>query len=127
MELKDCLPLDLQGQTTTIIPIAAGLSGAGVFWVEAAGQAFVLKISSEGEALANWRRKLHIQQLAADAGLAPRVAHMDEGQRAILSDFVVDRSFPAFYNNPLTHETALMQLGRMVRRIHGLPCRPRWR
>lgn len=124
MELKTCLPLDLQGQTTTISPIAAGLSGAGVYRVEAAGQAFVLKISSEGEAFADWHGKLHIQQLAVDAGLAPGVAHVDEAQRAVLSNFVVDRSFPAFYNNPLTHETALTQLGRMVRRIHDLPLLP---
>jgi aminoglycoside phosphotransferase (APT) family kinase protein len=124
VSLEACLPADLQGSTPTITRIAAGLSGAGVYRVEAAGQAFVLKISGEAEPLAGWRRKLHIQQLAANAGLAPRVIHGDEARRAVVSAFVVDRSFPAFYRNPRTHEAALAQLGRTVRRVHELPLPP---
>ena len=124
MSLEACLPADLRGPTTTITRIAAGLSGAGVYRVEAAGQAFVLKISGEGEPLAGWRRKLHIQQLAANAGLAPRVIHVDEARRAVMSAFVVDRSFPAFYGDPRTREAALAQLGRTVRRVHELPLPP---
>src|SRR5215207_1987048 len=120
MNLEACLPVDLRGSSTTITKIAAGLSGAGVYRVEANGQAFVLKISSEDEPLASWRSKLHIQQLAANAGLAPRVIHMDEALRAVMSAFVVDRSFPALYGNPHTREAALGQLGQMVRRVHEL-------
>ena len=37
----------------------------------------MLKISGAEEPLAAWRRKVHIQQLAAGAGLAPRVVHAD--------------------------------------------------
>src|SRR5215212_2586627 len=102
MNLEACLPVDLREPSTTITRIAAGLSGAGVYRVEAAGQAFVLKISDEGEPLAGWRRKLHIQQLAANAGLAPRIVHVDEARRAIMSAFVVDRSFPALFGDPRT-------------------------
>lgn len=121
MNLEACLPVDLRGSSTTITKIAAGLSGAGVYRVEANGQAFVLKISSEDEPLASWRSKLHIQQLAANAGLAPRVIHRDEALRAVMSAFVVDRSFPALYGNPHTREAALVQLSQMVRRLHELP------
>jgi aminoglycoside phosphotransferase (APT) family kinase protein len=123
VSLEACLPEDLRGPATTITRIAAGLSGAGVYRVEA-GQAFVLKISSEGEPLADWRHKLHIQQLAAAAGLAPRVVHVDEARRAVLSAFVVDRSFPAFYGDPRTHEAALALLGRTLRRVHDIPLPP---
>jgi Ser/Thr protein kinase RdoA (MazF antagonist) len=118
------LPSEFQGPATTITKIAAGLSGAGVYRVDADGQAFVLKVSAEGEPLENWRGKLHIQQLAANAGLAPRVIHADEARRAIVSAFVVDRSFPAFYGDPRTREAAIAQLGRMVRRMHALPLPP---
>jgi thiamine kinase-like enzyme len=97
------------------------MSGASVYRVEAAGQSFVLKVASEAENDAEWRRALHIQRLAADAGLAPRIVHVDEARRAVLTAFVVDRSFVAFYGNPRTHEAALTQLGRTVRRIHALP------
>jgi thiamine kinase-like enzyme len=121
MTIENCLPADLRGPTTTLTRIAAGLSGADVYRVEAAGQSFVLKVASEAENDADWRRALHIQRLAADAGLAPRIVHVDEARRAVLSAFVVDRSFVAFYGNPSTHEAALTQLGRTVRRIHALP------
>jgi aminoglycoside phosphotransferase (APT) family kinase protein len=116
-----CLPADLRRGATTITRVAAGLSGAGVYRVEAAGEAFVLKISDEGEPLAGWRRALHIQQLAAGAGLAPRVIHVDEARRAVVSAFVVDRSFAALYGDPRSREAALAQLGRTVRRVHELP------
>nr|WP_239015303.1 phosphotransferase [Archangium violaceum] len=101
--------------------MAAGLSGAGVYRVETAGQSFVLKIAGEAENDADWRPALHIQRLAADAGLAPRIVHVDEARRAVLTAFVSDRSFGAFYGDPRTHEAALTQLGRTVRRIHALP------
>jgi thiamine kinase-like enzyme len=124
VSLEACLPADLRGPTTTITPMGMGASGAGVYRVEAAGQPFVLKIAGEGEPIEAWRRKLHIQQLAANAGLAPRVVHADEERRAVLSAFVVDRSFPAFYGDPRTREAALAQLGRTVRRVHELPLPP---
>jgi thiamine kinase-like enzyme len=121
MTVEDCLPADLRGPTTTLTRIAAGLSGAGVYRVEASGQSFVLKVAGEAENDADWRRALHIQRLAADAGLAPRIVHVDEARRAVLTAFVLDRSFVAFYGDPRTHEAALTQLGRTVRRIHALP------
>jgi aminoglycoside phosphotransferase (APT) family kinase protein len=124
VRVEACLPADLQGATTTITRVAAGLSGAGVYRVEAGASAFVLKISTEEEGLAAWRERLDLQQLAANAGLAPRIIHVDEARRAVLSVFVVDRSFSAFYANPGTHEAALALLGRTLRRIHELPLPP---
>ncbi|HYO51165.1 phosphotransferase [Archangium sp.] len=121
MTLEDCLPPDLRGPATTITRIAAGLSGAGVYRVEAAGKSFVLKVAGESDSSADWRRGFHVQRLAADAGLAPRIVHADEARRAVLTAFVADRSFLAFYADPRTHEAALAQLGRTVRRLHDLP------
>lgn len=124
MTPEDCLPPDLRGPGTTILPITAGLSGAGVYRVESAGRSFVLKVAADGEGPSDWRRALHVQRLAADAGLAPRVVHVDEGRRAVVTDFVADRSFVSFYRDPRTHEAALALLGRTVRRIHSLPVPP---
>jgi aminoglycoside phosphotransferase (APT) family kinase protein len=119
--IEDCLPPHLKDATTTIARIEAGLSGAGVYLVEAAGQSFVLKVAAQAENAADWRRAIHIQRLAADAGLAPGIIHVDEPRRAVLTAFVADRSFPSFYRDPLTHQSALTQLGRTVRRVHALP------
>jgi aminoglycoside phosphotransferase (APT) family kinase protein len=121
MNVEECLPANLRGPTTTITRIAAGMSGAGVYRVEAAGQPYVLKVASEAESEVDWRRALHIQRLAAEAGLAPRIFHVDEARRAVLTAFVADRSFVAFFRDPRTHDAALTLLGRTARRIHALP------
>ena len=93
--LDACLPADLRGPSTTITRVAAGLSGAGVYRVDAAGQTFVLKTAGASELLTNWDRTLRIQQLASAAGLAPRIVHVDATRRAIVTDFVTERSFVA--------------------------------
>lgn len=104
--------------------LGTGLSGAGVYRIEADGQAFALKISAEGEPLAGFRSRLRVQRCAADSGLAPRVLHVDEARRAVLSAFVVDRSLPARYSDPRTREAVVEQLGRTIRRVHELPLPP---
>ncbi len=121
MTLENCLPSDLRGPTTTIAPIAAGLSGAGLYRVERDGRVFVLKVAAETEDGGDWRSALEIERLAADAGLAPGIVHVDEARRAVLTAFVVDRSFAALYLDPGTRAAALTLLGRTVRRIHALP------
>jgi hypothetical protein len=124
MNLEDCLPPHLRGASTTITKIGAGLSGAGVYRVQAEGRAFALKISPADEPLDTWRQKLDIQQLASDAGLAPTIVHQDEARRAVVSAMIVDRSFPGFYADPRTREAAITLLGRTVRRVHDLPLPP---
>ena len=124
MNLEDCLPPDLRGASTTITPLAGGLSGAGVYRVEADGRVFALKIWDPGAPLAGWRRALHVQRLAADAALAPRIVHVDEDRRAVLSDFVGGPPFPALYGDPRTRGEALARLGRTLRRVHALPVPP---
>jgi hypothetical protein len=121
MTLEDCLPSDLRGPATTITPVAAGLSGAGVYRVEHDGRAFALKVTGIGEDAGDWRRALEIQRRAADAGLAPGIVHVDEARRAVVTVFVTDRSFPELYLDPGTRAAALTLLGRTVRRIHALP------
>ena len=122
--LDAALPAHLRGDATTITKIAAGLSGAGVYRVDAGGELFVLKVSAASEPFADWRRRLHIQQLAADVGLTPRIVHVDESRRAVVSTFVADRSFPMFYRDPGTHDAAFAELARVIRRVHELPPPP---
>jgi thiamine kinase-like enzyme len=124
MRLEACLPPELRGPATTITPIAAGLSGAGVYRVEAAGQTYVLKVAATREPAAEWRHRVNLQRLAAGAGVAPRVVHADEERRAVLSAFVADRSFMARYADPRTKDAAVAQLGRTIRRVHDLPIPP---
>lgn len=121
MDLEACLPAALRERSPTLTKIAAGMSGAGVYRVDAGGDAYVLRLAGAAIDPAPWRRQLAIERLAADAGLAPRVVHVDEARRAVVSAFVVDRSFPALLGNPATHSAAIDLLARTFRRLHALP------
>jgi aminoglycoside phosphotransferase (APT) family kinase protein len=114
----------MRGGMAVITPIGAGLSGAGVYRVEGAGPTRVLKISKDTEPLVDWRRRLAIHRAAANAGVAPRIIHVDEARRAVVSEFVVDRSFPGFFMNPETRAAAIALLGSTLRRVHDLPVPP---
>jgi aminoglycoside phosphotransferase (APT) family kinase protein len=119
--LDACLPEHLRAPSTTIARIGKGLSGAGVYRVEAGARAYVLKIAAETEPLDAWRRRIEMQRLASDAGLAPRVAHHDEVRRAVVSEHVADRGFMGRLTDPRTRDAAVDQLGDAMRRLHALP------
>ena len=121
MSLEVCLPPSLRRPETRFTSISDGISGAEVYRVDADGRAFVLKIAPANEDPASWRRALEIRRRAAAAGLTPEPIHVDETRRAILTDLIVDRSFAAFYRDPSSHERALIQLARTIRRVHALP------
>jgi len=121
MTLEACLPDQLRGPTTSITRIAGGLSGAGVYLVEAAAHSYVLKVAREGEPIEAWRQSLEIQRRAGDAGVAPRVIHHDEARRAVVSEHVVNRGFAPRLFNSQTRDAAILQLGQTIRRIHALP------
>src|SRR5574337_2056774 len=119
--LHACLPAELRGADTKIERIRAGMSGAGVYRVEAAGKSYVLKVASPGELVASWRQRVELQRSAGSAGVAPAVVHVDEERKAIVSEHVADRSFPAFFHNPQTRDAAVSLLGTALRRVHELP------
>jgi aminoglycoside phosphotransferase (APT) family kinase protein len=121
VRIEESLPPELHRSTTAIVKVSAGLSGAGVYRVDVAGRAYVLKISDDTQPLSAWRSTMRIRQLAAGAGLAPPIIHVDEARRAVLTAFVVDRSFAAYCRSLATHDAALTQLGRTLRRVHDLP------
>lgn len=122
--LETYLPAHLRSPTTTITRMAAGLSGAGVYRVEAGGETFALKIASPQTDADDWRRHVEIQQAAAAAGVAPRVVHVDARQQAVLTAFVTDRSFPMLLITPSTRAQAITLLGTTLAAVHGLPVPP---
>jgi aminoglycoside phosphotransferase len=107
MELEALLPAELRGPDTKIARVAAGQSGAGVYRVDAGGKAYVLKVGADARAV----------QMAAEAGLAPRVVHVDGN--AVVSEFVEDRSFGMWFMT--AREPAVEALGKMLARVHALP------
>ena len=115
MNLEACLPEHLRGEL--IVRASAGLSGAGVYRV---GESFVLKISDGSAPIDDWRRRLALHRLAAEARVAPAIVHVDEAHRAVVSAFA-SGSFVPRYADPRTRDAAIAQLGRTLRRVHDLP------
>lgn len=121
MSLDECLPDSLRGPGTSITRITRGLSGAGVYRVQAAGTMYVLKIASEVEPVESWRAALDIQRRAGEAGVAPGLVHHDEVRRAVVTEHVADRGFSTRLYDPATRDAAIRELGEALRRLHTLP------
>lgn len=119
--LTAALPEALRDGAPTFTRMAAGLSGAGVYRVEAKGQSYVLKLAAANEALSDWEHRLSVQQHAAEAGVAPALLHSDASRRAVLSEFVRDQSFAMLFGHPGTRSQALQLLGQTLRRIQQIP------
>lgn len=118
MNLDDCLPERLRGSPVT--PIAAGMSGAGVYRVGEPTQ-HVLKVAEGSTPLEEWRRAIELRRRAADAGLTPKVIHVDEARRAVVTDFVADRGLMMLLGNPRRRPEAVALLGKTLARLHQLP------
>lgn len=121
VDLQACLPEHLRTPSTTLARMGKGLSSASVFRVEADGARFALKVGAASVPLETWRRGVEIHRLAAEAGIAPRVVHVDEARRAVLSEHAGDRGFYAQIAIPQTRDAALERLGQVMRRVHALP------
>ncbi|HEY1812689.1 MAG TPA: phosphotransferase [Kofleriaceae bacterium] len=112
-DLAACLPPELHD--AAIERISVGLSGAGVYRVDAGARgSFVLKISEQP-------LKREIIELASNAGIAPRVIHVDADRNAFVSELVIDRGFMARVMTPATRALAIDELARTLRRVHDLP------
>nr|HEX4316322.1 phosphotransferase [Kofleriaceae bacterium] len=123
MEPIDCLPEALRAQAPQIARVTAGLSGAGVYRVDAGGASYILKVGLGISGLTRdaWRARVRAQQAAGEAGVAPRVVHVDDDRIAILMELVVDRGFGPWLMSPATRATAIAELARTLRRVHALP------
>lgn len=119
-DLASCLPDSLRAASPTITRIGAGMSGAGVYRVEAAGSAYVLKVADAGSR-EGWHARLAMHRAAAAAGVAPAVIHVDEARFAVLSELVADRGFPMLLMNPATRAAGLDLIGTTLHRVHALP------
>jgi len=118
VNLEDCLPANLR--PASITRIGLGQSGAGVYRVISGGTTAVLKVAAEAQPLEAFRTKVDIQRAAAAAGVAPRILHVDETRRAVVSEHVSDRGYPMLLANPASRANAIAQLGATLRRLHAI-------
>jgi hypothetical protein len=140
VELIECLPNALRDAAPRFTPISSGMSGARVIRVDAGNQTVLLRIAANhganhgvnhdsnldatGAGFEAWRRQRRIEAAAGEAGVAPRVLHVDEKRGAVISEYVIDRGFPMLLMATETRGRAMALLGDLFRRLHALPIPP---
>ncbi len=120
-EIEGLLPAALCPPGTTIRPVGAGQSGAGVYRLDGPAGRFVVKRTPASEPEAAWQRSVAVQRAAASAGVAPTVVHADSSHRVVVSEAIDDRGWAPYYGQPATHDAAMTLLGATIRRLHALP------
>jgi len=118
--LLPLLPEALVGAALRIEPIRAGLSGAGVYAVSTARGAYVLRVQAREHNEAYFAQQLRVLRRAADAGIAPAIAHVDEAARAIVSARVPGRPMAEALADPARRGLVLGSIVDQLRVLHAL-------
>jgi aminoglycoside phosphotransferase (APT) family kinase protein len=101
----------------SIRPIPGGVSGAFVYRVAAGDRRYVLRMEGFASPLRNPHQYTSMR-IAAEAGIAPRLYHVDEVARVAVMDFIVEQPLNTYPGGP--HALA-QALGDMLRRLQGTP------
>lgn len=98
-----------------IAPVSGGTTAAAVFRIDAAGKSWVLRVEGQPSPLRNPHQYASMR-IAADAGIAPPLHHVDEAGRVAVMDFIVQRPLGSFPGGP----TALVRaIGELLGRLQA--------
>lgn len=113
------LPEQQVGSVTSIEPISTGASGASVYAVTTTRGELVLRVSGDRFA-AHWAQQLLIMRRAADRGIAPAIAHVDEAAHAIASVRLQALPLAAALGNPTQRDAAIGSIVTQLRTLHAI-------
>lgn len=100
-----------------LTPVSGGASGASVYRVESRNRLYLLRIEGPADPLLPRNPHRHAcTRLAADAGVAPAVHHLDDG--LMVADFVEHRPLGSFPGGALGLAAAF---GELLNRLQALP------
>ena len=105
-----------------LTPMRAGLSGALVCRVVVGGEAALLRVQMQRDALRDPARLIACMSIAAAAGLAPKVRHADAETGVTLTDLIDAQPLAAY---PGGMPAFVMEMGGMVARLQATPTFPR--
>jgi aminoglycoside phosphotransferase (APT) family kinase protein len=103
-----------------VTPMSGGVSGASIFRVEVGERHCVLRIEGPPSPLRNPHQYLSLR-IAAEAGIAPRLIHVDETNGVIVTDFIEQRPLSAYPGGPRALAEAL---GALLARLQAAPTFP---
>jgi aminoglycoside phosphotransferase (APT) family kinase protein len=118
--LQRFLPADKLGEIRTITPIRLGLSGAGVYAVTTETGEYVLRLQGQGANDSFWTQHLLILRRAAAMQVAPPVAYVDVGARAIVSARIPGVPLPTVLADPDVREQAIVDVVARLRAVHTI-------
>jgi hypothetical protein len=107
----------LGSAAANVRPVTGGVSGAGVFLVEAGHRRFVLRLEGQPSPLRN-PHQYDSMRIAAEAGLAPRIHYLDANDRVVMMDFIEDRPLDTYPGGPAGLAQAS---GALLKQLQGLP------
>src|ERR1700744_6468236 len=79
----------------SVRPVLGGVSGAMVLLVEAGRGRFVLRMEGSAAPLRN-PHQYDAMRIAAEAGIAPPIRHLDAEDRVVMMDYVEDRPLETY-------------------------------
>ena len=109
-----CGPLDVQ----TLTPVLGGASGASIFRVDTGSERYLLRV--EGAVGPMFRRNPHrfrAEQVAAEAGIAPRVHHVNAAAGVMVTQFIDRRPLASFPGGRVALAGAV---GELLRRLQTM-------
>jgi aminoglycoside phosphotransferase (APT) family kinase protein len=106
--------------TGAIAPIAGGASTASTFRVEAGGRKYLLRVEGTPSPLRNPHQYASMQ-IAAGAGIAPKVRYVDETARVAVIDFIEARPLSTY---PGGAHALVQALGALLARLQSAPIFP---
>lgn len=98
-------------------PLGGGASGAFPFRVELGGRSYLVRVEGKPSPLRNPHQYVSLR-LAAEAGLAPRLHHVDEAARVAVMDFV---ERPPLHLYPGGPHALARALGGLLARLQEVP------
>jgi Ser/Thr protein kinase RdoA (MazF antagonist) len=98
---------------TTLEPLAGGASGASIYRFEESGRPYVLRLEGPHTRVRN-PHQYTCMQIAAEAGVAPRLHYLDAESGAAIMDFVPAEPLTKYPGGPAELAAAL---GRLAARL----------
>lgn len=112
-------PVEICGKVENVTPLTLGMSGAAVYAVTAEKGKFVVRFHAHSPAV--WSTSLANYRLAADCGVAPKLLHVDELEKAILTVQIEGPHFGSALMDPGKRSLVFASLVQNLRILQQQP------